>query len=436
MMKTFLGHCYATQSCEEFHVVAAVYCADRNDFEAQVAHALAQQGYQFFWSEDVLPALEWVARYPAAGGAVLARSVSEVQTVALGPLVRQASSTNPPEAEQHWLEVNELGPITPLDSQFGVDPKKSVPDALQEVMFGQPEPTEAEQAEWGDAVPPMLTYAVLDAAKMPYLLTSLLESSGLRFQSLFQGEAQEELAEHAPYLVELVDDNDFTRRLFTGSNGIGGLWEKELGIYLRSRVGFDALRKHLRKFTKVQDEEGQWFYFRFWDAQTLRILKSQFFASKSKASAFFSYHISRLAWHSGKENTFTVLCLSKTQLNSSQLFLDENMFRSFQRSVRARRVVALQSDAEALITAKDSLVSTKMSVHPKARRFYYVRLIDQMGIQNVTTTAALLSVIYLTGINVLKDPAFQYVNANRFLSPEAKARQITLGYSVVAQSIK
>ena len=265
MMKTFLGHCYATQSREEFHVVAAVYCEDRNDFEAQVAHALAQQGYQFFWSEDVLPALEWVARYPAAGGAVLARSVSEVQTVALGPMVRQASSTNPPEAEQHWLEVDELGPITPLDSQFGVDPKKSVPDALQEVMFGQPEPTEAEQAEWGDAVPSMLTYAVLDAAKMPYLLTSLLESSGLRFQSLFQGDAQEELAEHAPYLVELVDDNDFTQRLFTGPQGIGGLWEKELGIFIRSRVGFDALRKHLRKFTKVQDEEGKWFYFRFWE---------------------------------------------------------------------------------------------------------------------------------------------------------------------------
>ena len=57
-MKTFLGHCYATQSREEYHVVAAVYCADRNDFEAQVAHALAQQGYQFFWSDDVLPALE------------------------------------------------------------------------------------------------------------------------------------------------------------------------------------------------------------------------------------------------------------------------------------------------------------------------------------------------------------------------------------------
>ncbi len=98
---------------------------------------------------------------------------------------------------------------------------------------------------------------------MPYLLTGLLETSGLRYQSLFQGEAQEELGEHAPYLVELKDVNDFTRRLFTGSEGVGGLWEKELGIFIRSRTGFDALRKHLRKFTQVQNEEGKWFYFRF-----------------------------------------------------------------------------------------------------------------------------------------------------------------------------
>ncbi|WP_170207285.1 DUF4123 domain-containing protein [Roseinatronobacter monicus] len=144
-------------------------------------------------------------------------------------------------------------------------PKKSVPDALHDALFGQPEPSEAERAALSDAPPPLVTYAVLDAAKMPYLLTSLLDSSGLRYQSLFQGAAQEELGEHAPYLVELKDGHDFTRRLFTGPDGVGGLWDKELGIFIRSRAGFDALRKHLRKFTRVQDEDGKWFYFRFWE---------------------------------------------------------------------------------------------------------------------------------------------------------------------------
>ena len=175
----------------------------------------------------------------------------------------------PWEKAQNWLHIQELGPVTPLDAQFGVHPKKFVPDALQDVLFGQTEPTEDERAVCGEHPPPLAAYAVLDAAKMPYLLTSLLETSGLQYQSLFQGEAQEELGEYAPYLVELKDGHDFTRRLFTGPDGIGGLWEKELGIFLRSRAGFDALRRHLRKFTKVQDEEGKWYYFRFWEARAL-----------------------------------------------------------------------------------------------------------------------------------------------------------------------
>ncbi|WP_170207230.1 DUF4123 domain-containing protein [Roseinatronobacter monicus] len=171
--------------------------------------------------------------------------------------------------DQNWLQVEDLGPVEPLDAQFGVHPKKSAPDALRDALFGQPAPSDAEREAFGQDIPPLATYAVLDATKMPYLLTSLLESSGLRYQSLFQGEAQEELGEHAPYLVELKDGHDFTRRLFTGPDGIGGLWEKELGIFIRSRAGFDALRKHLRKFTRVQDETGKWFYFRFWEGGPL-----------------------------------------------------------------------------------------------------------------------------------------------------------------------
>src|SRR5690606_32829122 len=77
------------------------------------------------------------------------------------------------------------------------------------------------------------------------------------------------LKNHAPYLVELEDGNDFTRSLFTGVKGVLGLWDKELGIFIRSRAGFDEVRKHFRKFTKVQDEHGKWLYWRFWEGRKL-----------------------------------------------------------------------------------------------------------------------------------------------------------------------
>ncbi|RAU19577.1 hypothetical protein DN062_00370 [Nitrincola tibetensis] len=131
---------------------------------------------------------------------------------------------------------------------------------------------------------------------MSYLLTSFLEDSGLRYQSLFQGKAQEELAEHAPYLVELTEDNHFTCRLFTGPDGIGGLWEKELGIFLRCRARFDALRKHLRKFIRLQNVDGRWFYFRFWEQRY--------------AHCFFSTACAETHWMMmvTQEHRLTVIC--------------------------------------------------------------------------------------------------------------------------------
>lgn len=178
-----------------------------------------------------------------------------------------------------YLSVQEVA-FEPLDARMGVWPPKTIPEALYEPLFGPYEPTEEEVSHYGDvaSVPALKTYAVLDAAKMPYLLTGLLDASGLRYQSLFQGATQEDVHEHAPYLVELTEGSDLTCKLFTGAEGVHGLWEQKLGILLRSRAGFDDLRKHLRKFTRIQDEEtGKWFFFRFWEQK----YAAQYFSSLS-----------------------------------------------------------------------------------------------------------------------------------------------------------
>ncbi|OKH87245.1 DUF4123 domain-containing protein [Thalassospira sp. TSL5-1] len=189
--------------------------------------------------------------------------------VELGPILAVDVDNKPKQG--NYLIIEEIADIKPLDLQFGVYPRKTVPDSLYETLFGQPDPTEAEIAHYGSAaaVPPMRTYAILDAAKMPYILTGFIESSGLPAQSLFQGETAEKLKEHSPYLVELTEDNSFTARLLTGSKEINGLWEKELGVYVRSRAEFKEVRRHFRKFTKMQDMEGKWYYFMFWEPSML-----------------------------------------------------------------------------------------------------------------------------------------------------------------------
>lgn len=169
------------------------------------------------------------------------------------------------------LTVQRIDGITPLDAQMGVVAKKTAPDLLNAMLFEPQPPTAAEIELYGniETMPPLRTYAVLNAAKMPYVLTGLLEKSGQPYQSLFQGRTADELREHAPYLVELDSRNDLTRRLFTGTGGTRGLWHDDLGIFIRSRAGFAEMRRHLRKFTRIRRQDGQWYYFAFCDPGSL-----------------------------------------------------------------------------------------------------------------------------------------------------------------------
>lgn len=165
------------------------------------------------------------------------------------------------------LTVEMIEQVVPLGTQFGVVEPFTVPAALQEFMFGQPEPTEAEIAghhDDPDEVPQLHTYAILDAAKVTNL-PEMLDTSDLPHRCLFKGDAFDELKHVAPWIVQLEDNAAFTRNLFTKSDAPWHLWGYDAGIYVRSRSSLDDLWKHFRKFTKIQDDQGKWFYWRFWE---------------------------------------------------------------------------------------------------------------------------------------------------------------------------
>lgn len=151
-----------------------------------------------------------------------------------------------------------IADIIPLDRQMGVQPRKTVPDALQGAIFGQPAPTRGEPGQ------PMHSYAILDAAKL-LDLSEPLSRSGLAHLCLFKGEAQEQMGDAAPWIVRLQEGNSFTRNLFTRSKAPWHLWDAQAGIFLRSRCRIEELQAHLRRFTRLQDETGAWYYFRFWE---------------------------------------------------------------------------------------------------------------------------------------------------------------------------
>jgi hypothetical protein len=114
----------------------------------------------------------------------------------------------------------------------------------------------------GQAVPKI--YAILDAAR-DEVIYKKISGSVNKILCLYHGEKAVDLADVAPYLVHLKEDDPFTEWLFT--KGWGNSW----GIFLESSASPDQLRMHFRKFLTVYDGDGNPLYFRFYDPRVLRV---------------------------------------------------------------------------------------------------------------------------------------------------------------------
>ena len=105
-------------------------------------------------------------------------------------------------------------------------------------------------------------WAILDCARDPKIYLALLESR-LEFRCLYSGKLPRALEQVAPHLVELFPNHRLTARLL--DEGWGQAW----GVFLRIDDPSN-LRHHLRKFLKVQDEDGRRLLFRYYDPRVLR----------------------------------------------------------------------------------------------------------------------------------------------------------------------
>ncbi len=106
-------------------------------------------------------------------------------------------------------------------------------------------------------------HAVVDCASDPDLYAQIL-TSGMEFQSLYEGAEGRELAPYGPLLVGLVREHSLTDALLKG-------WGKSWAIYVSGNLSLRELRDHFRHFLLVQVEGGgRRMYFRFYDPRVLR----------------------------------------------------------------------------------------------------------------------------------------------------------------------
>ena len=222
-------------------------------------------------------------------------------------------------SETNYLLCHQINNVELLDRQFERHPKIFAPDEIFKLLFpNTPIPPNMTQLGWsenqqeplfpspvwdentlkkdialfGEPLPELKCYFILDANKHKLLEP---ESFHCRIENLFQGEFAEITKEIGPYLVEVIPYPDYKAEselmgLFSDEGAMTRFnWHEELGIFIHSRYDFDTLLHHLRHFPVMKDENGKWFFFRFYDPKVLRNYLDVIATSPEKLNKFFGY---------------------------------------------------------------------------------------------------------------------------------------------------
>lgn len=138
------------------------------------------------------------------------------------------------------------------------------PTAPPPIASVPPTPAEAEIARLLAAEPEPL-FAVLDAAR-DRRVRRMLRAASEEQASLYEGGRAKVLEEFAPHLVRLPAGSPLLPILVHEG------WGNSFGVYITSRLPFTELRRHLRRFLVVREEETrEELYFRFYDPRVLRV---------------------------------------------------------------------------------------------------------------------------------------------------------------------
>ena len=314
----WISTAYLQQPPSSDQFVALLAFADsRETFEQLVKTTFNTQKAHYYYQLAPLKAEVFFQRHGQIWLAYQANGLKEgeVRVVELvGDKPKEQFAT-----ETHYLLCHQINNVKLLDRQFGRHPKVFAPDEIFKLLFPntpippditQPgwsenwqEPTflmpvldektlEKDTALFGEPLPELKCYFILDANKHKYLAP---ENFHCRIESLFQGEFADITKDIAPYLVEVIpypDDSSESELmgLFSDEGAMTRFnWHEELGIFIHSRYDFDTVLRHLRHFPVMKDENGKWFFFRFYDPKVLRNYLEVIATSPEKLNKFFGY---------------------------------------------------------------------------------------------------------------------------------------------------
>ncbi|EOD8958203.1 DUF4123 domain-containing protein [Providencia stuartii] len=159
-------------------------------------------------------------------------------------------------------------------------------------------------------------------------LVPMLHGSQLPWQSLYQGETQDSLAEQAPYLVHIqrtVAGRHFLAQCLNLPN------KATVGLFFNSFKSFADVHRQMRKMTYLYNRTlNSWNFFRFYDVSHFipfieSLTRGQLFNVVSGVTAFYGYSTK---YPGGVEITFHKDYLHDTY-HREALLINERLYRHY-----------------------------------------------------------------------------------------------------------
>lgn len=167
----------------------------------------------------------------------------------------------------------------------------------------------------GDLLHTPQVYAILDGAR-DHRIEPAVRFSKLEYLCLYSGTLSPRLEAAAPYIVHLSPDSPLTKNLLEQH------WLDAWGIFVIAppELAMNQLRRHFRKFLRVEDESGKRMAFRFYDPRVLRIYLP---TCNHTESEFIFGDIERFVTSGLQSNTLLEFDLAHAGLRTKTVPLDE-----------------------------------------------------------------------------------------------------------------
>ncbi len=112
-----------------------------------------------------------------------------------------------------------------------------------------------------DGAPEVL--ALLDGAKLSWLADTL-RSSDVPHVCLYGTFGDGMVQDMGPFLIDMTAPSGLRDGLLASGEAPWELWDKSPCLILWCDAGLGLVARHLRKFTRMPDEDGSWHLVRFW----------------------------------------------------------------------------------------------------------------------------------------------------------------------------